>query len=67
MADRNQLIAEMRRPVLTGILIAWGLVLLMALAFGASLPAAILIGLAVGVFVGGGIGLLWAAKAVDRN
>ena len=67
MNDPKQVAAEMRRPILLGFLIATVLVLLGALALGADLPIAVAAGVGVGLFVGGGIGLLWAARAADPD
>jgi hypothetical protein len=65
--DPRQIATEMRRPILLGFLIAALLVLLGALALGADPPIAIAAGIGVGIFVGGGIGLLWAARAADPD
>ena len=61
--DPRQIATEMRRPILLGFLIAALLVLPDALASGADPPIAIAAGIGVGIFVGGGIGLLWAARS----
>ena len=66
-SDPKQIATEMRRPILLGFLIAAVLVTLGALAVGADPPIALAIGIAVGLFAGGGIGLLWAARAVDPD
>ena len=65
--DPKSIAAEMRRPILLGFLIAAVLVALGALALGADPPIAIAAGIGVGLFVGGGIGLLWAARAADPD
>ena len=67
MTDPKQIASEMRRPILLGFLITAVLVLLGALALGADPAIAIAAGIGVGLFVGGGIGLLWAARAVDPD
>ena len=67
MNDPRLITAEMRRPILLGFLVATVLVLLGALALGADPPIAIAAGIGVGLFVGGGIGLLWAARAADPD
>jgi len=58
---------EIRRTVGVGILVAWALVALLALALGAELWVAVLIGFGVGLFVGGGLGLLTAARSAGSD
>ena len=58
---------EIRRTVGVGILVAWALVALLALALGAELWVAVLIGFCVGLFVGGGLGLLMAARSAGSD
>jgi hypothetical protein len=58
---------EIRRNAALGILVAWVLVALLALALGAELWVAALVGLGVGLFVGGGLGLLMAARSASTD
>ena len=67
MTDPKQIASEMRRPILLGFLITAVLVLLGALALGADPAIAIAAGIGVGLFVGGGIGVLRAARGVDPD
>ena len=67
MTEPAQRTAAMRRPIVLGVLIAFTLTLLGVLALGGDLAIAIAAGIGVGLFVGGGIGLLWAARAVEPD
>ena len=58
---------EIRRTAGLGILVAWVLVAVFALVIGAELWVAVVVGFAVGLFVGGGLGLLLAARSVDSD
>jgi hypothetical protein len=53
--------------VVLGILVATALVALFALALGAELWVAVVVGLCVGLFVGGGLGLLLAARSAGSD
>jgi hypothetical protein len=63
MPDSPNVAADIKRIVAIGFAIVFVIVTGCALLLGADLIIALVVGLAVGVFVGGGIGLLWAGKA----
>ena len=67
MSEPTSPAAAMRRPIVLGVLIAFVLVTLGVLALGGDLSIAIAAGVGVGLFVGGGIGLLWAARAASPD
>jgi uncharacterized membrane protein len=58
---------EIRRNAALGVLVAWALVALLALILGADLWVAVLVGFGVGLFVGGGLGLLLAARSASSD